>query len=111
VIKIWYTYAYNKVSGIGGGILPPLPKTNMQIATPPEAEQLKQQAVEDSQVPPPAEKMTLQQKLQRTHTNGLFPVPATAMQGINPGSGIWDQYKTNLDNSEAKGQGYETQSM
>ena len=96
---------------MGGGILPPIPKTNTHIATPPEAEQLINEAVQDSQMPPPAEKMTLQKKLEATHTNGRFPIPVTALQGINQPSGIWDQYKTNLDNSEAKGQGYETQSM
>jgi len=89
---MWYTYAYGKISGIGGGILPPLPKTSTQIATPLEAEELKQQAVQDSQMPPPAEKLTLQKKLEAIHTNGHFPVPATTLKGINKPAAIEDQH-------------------
>ena len=107
---MWYSWAYNRISGFGGGILPPLSKTNTQIATPPEVEQLKAEVDRNSKMPPPAEKQPIQRKLETLHTNGRFPIPASAMDGINQGSGIWDQYRTD-DGPESTGQGYETQGM
>ena len=89
---MWYTYAYQQISRIGGGILPPLPKTGTQIATPPEAEQLKEDAVQDSLMPPPVEEIALQKKLESIHTNGRFPVPITSFQGQNSPAAIEDQH-------------------
>ena len=93
---MWFTSAFNKIktSGIGGGILPPLPRTNNQIATDPEAQKMKQQAVEQSMVPPPPEKQPLQKRLEGLHTNGRFPVPMSAYLGQqNLPAAIEDQHQ------------------
>lgn len=105
---MWYSTAYNKVaSGVGGGILPPLPYTNNKIATPPEEKQMLDEIDERSQQPKPQELKTIQEKLRDLHTNGFFPIPPTSMRGINAPAAIEDQYQP----TGPAGQGYELQGV
>jgi hypothetical protein len=96
---MWYTSAFNKIIGIGGGILPPLAKTNNKIATEPEAEQQIAEATQESKMPP--EKTTLEMKLRNLHTNGYFGFPMSQNIGRNTPSAILDQHPSGpggLDN-------------
>lgn len=104
---MWYSSCYNKQSGFGGGILPPPKKNKDKVATKPEVEQLKEEALIRSKVKTP-ENTTLQEKLNQLHTNGYFPVPASSMQGINKSPIILDQYDADTG---PYGQGYDTNYM
>lgn len=106
---MWYTY-FLKQAGMGGGILPPFPKTNNQIASPLQAAEIEAEAVTNSEMPPPKEKTPLQKKLEALHTNGYYPIPASKNNGINPASAIFDQYPANED-AGSTGQGYTPQNM
>ena len=88
----WYTFAYNK--GLGGGILPPFPRTNNKIATPPEVERMLEELEEEANKPLPPEMRGLHDKLEELHTNGMLPIPASALQGENFPAAIQDQYDT-----------------
>jgi hypothetical protein len=98
---MWYTSAFNKIIGIGGGILPPLPRTNEQVATQPEADQQIAQIIQESKTPPPPERTTLEMKLRPFHTEGNFAPPMSQNIGRNTPSAILDQHPSGpggLDN-------------
>ncbi len=88
---MWYTHAYNQSLGMGGGILPPLPKNGNKIATPSEKRILEEEIISNNLNCPDEEK-TLQKKLEAKHTNGYFPSPITTFQGQNPPAAIEDQH-------------------
>lgn len=97
---MWYTNIYNKIKGIGGNVLPPLSRSRNKVATQPEAEAIKNQADFENQLPKTSEEKPLQEKLEELHTNGFFPVPPTAMKGINPSGIIEDQHPGDYEEYE-----------
>lgn len=111
---MWYTFAYNKVSGFGGGILPPLPKTTEKKLNPWETEELKAEIDAKNQFPPPIEQQTIQTKLEHLHTNGQNYVPPSHLKGINSPAAIEDQYietQNIVSDAGNAGQGYEPNYM
>jgi len=104
---MWYTHAYNRIAGFGGGILPPLPVSTEKEVPPWRVEEVKEEIDRDTNTPPPAEKQNIQKKLEALHTNGRFPVPPTSLRGINSPAAIEDQYQQTGNT----GQGYEPQYM
>jgi hypothetical protein len=108
---MWYTSAFNKIIGIGGGILPPLAKTNNKIATEPEAEQLLNKATMESESPRPPEFTPLDKKLDTLRTNGFLGFPMSQMIGRNTPAAILDQHSSGPDGIDGPKGGYENYRM